>query len=183
MLQLRSSRCAWCSGCCHRAVLVLRLQSSRHAWCRRCYCRAAVVSRSQSLCRVWFHGPSRCAAWASRSWPLRCVGVAIAIFVPRVVSRSRSLRCMGVAVAVIVSRGCRGRGRCAAWVSRSRSVVGSGRPSRERGDALCSLPRICHISVNYLVIYFRYFDPYRIYGTRNETMEHVYLRQTFERPL
>jgi len=39
------------------------------------------------------------------------------------------------------------------------------------------------ISMNYLVIYFRCCDLYRIYGTRNETTERVYLRQAFERPL
>jgi hypothetical protein len=38
------------------------------------------------------------------------------------------------------------------------------------------------ISQNYLVIYFRYFDLYQIYGTRNETMECDYLRQSFETP-
>jgi len=33
------------------------------------------------------------------------------------------------------------------------------------------------------VIYFHYFNLYWIYGTWYETMEHIYLRQHFERPL
>jgi len=54
-------------------------------------------------------------------------------------------------------------------------------------DTSRSLPRIVAthslpttISMNYLVIYFRYFDLYQIYGTWNKTMEHDYLTQSLK---
>ena len=56
----------------------------------------------------------------------------------------------------------------------------SGRPSRERAMRCVFPPQPTTISLNYLVIYFRYFDPYRIYGTRNETMEHDYLTHSLK---
>ncbi len=55
-------------------------------------------------------------------------------------------------------------------------VVGSSRGATHCVPSLI----FATISVNYLVIYFRYFDPYRIYRTRNETMERDYLTQSFK---
>jgi hypothetical protein len=101
-------------------------------------CCAAVAphgasrSRSRLLHRVGCRGRVTVAAavvaprGASLSLLLRRVGVAVAIVAPPLhrVGRCSCRRCAawGVAVVVVVPRGCRGRGHCAVWVSRSQSL-------------------------------------------------------------